>query len=126
MPMPISVSTSVKASFAPLWQGRSSTVRVITLWQKSNCNAPCRATAARFGCGENRYPSDGLNRGVLSGAYPADCLMIKLAGVLEVQFRFDARAIGVDGPHPEMKQAADLAGRTSVADQFENLELAVG
>src|ERR1041385_7824810 len=126
MPMPISVSTSVKASFAPLWQGRSSTVRVVTSWQKSNCNAPCRATAARFGCGENRYPPDRLNRRVLSSAYPADCLMIKLTRVLEVQFRFDARAIGIDGAHPQMKKAADLAGRASVADQFENLELTVG
>jgi hypothetical protein len=51
--------------------------------------------------------------------------MAELTGVLQMQFRFDPRAIGIHRADSEMKLIADLARASSVSDELEDLEFSV-
>src|ERR1700730_13504527 len=89
---------------------------------------PDPATQTRFLCSESRYISKrGLlsNRHFLSLAYPTNCLMAELARVLQMQLRFDARTIGINGTDSKMTLIADLACAASTSDELEDLEFSV-
>src|SRR4029077_698690 len=89
---------------------------------------PKLATTTRFLCSGTRYTSRQLlllNRRLLPFAHPANCLMAELTGILQMQFRFNPRAIGVDGADSEMKLIADFACAASVSNKLEDLEFSI-
>jgi len=52
--------------------------------------------------------------------------MAKLAGVLQIQLRFDSGPISIDRADAEMKLIAYLPGAPSMPDQLEDLEFSIG
>ena len=52
--------------------------------------------------------------------------MAELAGVLQMQLRFDARAIRINRADAKVKTIADLAGTASMPDELKNLEFSIG
>ena len=52
--------------------------------------------------------------------------MTKLAGVLQMQFRFDSCPVSIDRAESQMKLIADLAGAASMSDQLEDLKFSIG
>src|SRR5207237_195699 len=57
---------------------------------------------------------------------PADRLMMKLAGILQIQLRLNPRAIRVHCADAKVKTITDFTRAPAASDQLENFKLPVG